>query len=257
MTKTNKRILFFDIETMANKAFVWGKYEQNVIQYDKEWYMLSFAYKWLGEKQTNVVALPDFKVYKKDKEDDFYLIEELWRLFDQAEVVVAHNGKSFDVKKTYAKFIEHGLPPPSPVRVVDTKLVAKRYFMFNSNKLDDVGNLLGLGRKIDTGGFDLWLGCAGGDLKSWAKMKKYNKQDVVLLEKVYLKMLPFMVDHPNLSVLDDKRGACANCGEETLQKRGFGIKGQTRVQRYQCQTCGAWCQKSISKTVDNSLAKNK
>ena len=255
--KNKKRILLFDIETMANKAFVWGKYEQNVIQYEKEWYMLSFAYKWLGEKETHVLALPDFSYYKKDKTWDFQLVNTLWELFDQAEVVIAHNGKSFDVKKTYAKFIEHGLPPPSPVKIVDTKLIAKRYFSFNSNKLDDIGNLLGLGRKIDTGGFDLWLGCAKGDEKSWAKMKKYNKQDVILLEKVYLKMLPYIVDHPNLSVLDD-RGACANCDGEHLQKRGFGIRGQTRVQRYQCQDCGAWFQRSIAKSpVDKSLAKKR
>lgn len=245
---TNMKILLYDIETMSNLAYVWAKYEQNVIAYEKEWYMLSFAYKWLDEKQTYVKSLPDFKSYRRNKMDDKALVTELWKLFNEADIIIAHNGASFDIKKTNAKFIEHGLVPPSPYKIIDTKLVAKRYFNFNSNKLDDLANLFGFGRKIDTGGFELWLGCASGDEKSWKKMCTYNKHDVVLLEKIYLKMRPWMVNHPHMGTLNDDRDSCSNCGEDKLQKRGFGIRGNfTKVQRYQCTGCGAWTQKTIPK----------
>lgn len=247
-TKTGSRILLYDIETMANLAYVWGKYEQDVVAYEHEWYMLSFAYKWLGEKQTHVMSLPDFKNFKKDKTDDSALVKELWKLFDEADIIIAHNGNSFDQKKTQARMLVHGLTPPSPYKQIDTKLVAKRYFNFNSNKLDDLGNILGIGRKIQTGGFDLWLGCAAGDMKSWRKMCAYNKQDVILLEKVYLKMRGWIVNHPHVATLIDERDACPNCGEHKLHKRGFGIRGNlTKVQRFQCQGCGGWTQKTIPK----------
>lgn len=237
------KVLLFDIETMSNLGFIWGKYEQNVIQYKKEWYMLSFAYKWLGDAKTHVLSLPDFGTYEYDLEDDFELVRALWELFDEADIIIAHNGASFDIKKSNAKFIEHGLPPPSPYKVIDTKLVAKRYFNFNSNKLDDLGNILGLGRKIDTGGFDLWLGCASGDMKAWKKMCDYNKQDVILLEQVYLKMRGWMVNHPSFH----ENGTCDHCGKSNLQKRGYGIRGNgTKVQRYQCQDCAAWSQRSLT-----------
>lgn len=245
---TKTRILLFDIETMANLAYVWGKYEQDVVDYEREWYMLSFAHKWLDEKSTHVTALPDFKGYAKDKTNDKLLVKALWDLFDEADIIIAHNGASFDVKKANAKFIEHGLPPPSPYKVIDTKLVAKRYFNFNSNKLDDLAKILGLGRKIDTGGFELWLGCASGDKKSWKKMCDYNKHDVNLLEAVYLKMRAWMVNHPKLCLLDGDRGLCPTCNSSQLQKRGFGVRGNSaRVQRLQCQSCGAWTNENLAK----------
>lgn len=253
MVKENKKggamktkVLLYDIETMANLAYVWGKYEQDVVAYEKEWYMLSFAYKWLGEEKTHVVSLPDFKTWKKDKTNDKELVSTLWKLFDEADIIIAHNGNSFDQKKSNARFIVHGLPAPSPYRQIDTKLVAKRYFNFNSNKLDDLANVLGLGRKIKTGGFDLWLGCASGDINSWKMMCSYNKQDVILLEKVYLKLRGWIANHPSLGILTGERGLCPACRSSKLQKRGFGVKGNsTKVQRLQCQDCGGWTSEKL------------
>lgn len=240
--KINKspRILLYDVETFANQAFVWGKWEQNVIAYQKEWFMLSYAYKWLDEKETHVVSLPDFKSYKRNKENDKQLVKSLWKLFDQADIIIAHNGNSFDQKKTNSRFIYHKLPPPSPYKQIDTKLVAKRYFNFNSNKLDDLGNYFGLGRKLDTGGWELWEGCWKGNKKAWNKMCEYNKQDVVLLEQVYKKMLPFMTNHPNIALLRGELIACPNCGSKKINKRGFSYTRTTTVQKYQCMACHSW-----------------
>lgn len=240
------KILLYDIETMANLAYVWGKYEQDVVAFEKEWYMLCFAYKWLGEKKTHVVSLPDFKSYKKDKTDDKELVTELWKLFNEADIIIAHNGNSFDQKKSQARFIANGLPRPSPYKQIDTKLVAKRSFSFNSNKLDDLGKLLGCGQKLKTGGFDLWLGCASGDKKAWKLMTDYNKQDVILLEQVYLKLRGWDSQHPNVSLLKENTCGCPNCGSFNSQKRGYNIsKGKNSIikkQRYMCTDCGAWYQ---------------
>lgn len=243
MEKIKKpRILLYDIETMANLAYVWGKYEQDVISVHRHWYMLTFAYKWLGEKKTYVKSLPDFTMYKKDKYNDKELVESLWKLFDEADIIIAHNGNAFDIKKTNARFIKHKLKPPTPSKYVDTKLVAKKYFKFDSNKLDDLGDYFGIGRKISTEGFKLWLGCQDGDKKSWDKMCKYNIQDVVLLEKVYMEMLPYMTDHPNMNLLTGTSFNCPNCGGYHLQKRGFHHTRASTAQRFQCTDCGAWSQ---------------
>lgn len=243
--QTKPRVLLFDIETMANLVYVWGKYEQNVIAYERHWYMLTFAYKWLGEKETYVKSLPDYSMYKKDKYNDIELIKDLWKLFDEADIIIAHNGNSFDIKKANARFIKHKLKPPSPYRSVDTKLEAKKYLKMDSNKLDDLGDYFNIGRKINTGGFELWLGCEAGDRKAWKKMCDYNIQDVILLEKVYLEMLPYMKTHPNTALWGNVIG-CPNCGSGNTQKRGVarskGITGLILKQRYQCKDCGAWYQ---------------
>lgn len=244
MNKT--KILLFDIETSPNVGYTWGKYEQNVIEFTEDWFIMSFAYKWLGDKTTKVKSLADYKGYNKNKKDDIKLVLDLWKLFNEADVIIAHNGDSFDIKKANARFVIHNLAPPSPYKTVDTKKVAKKYFKFDSNKLDDLGKYLNVGRKIKHDGFDMWKDCLAGNKKAWVNMKKYNKQDVELLEDVYEAMKPWMTNHPNVNILDGITHACPICGGEHLQKRGFNITKTGKVQRYQCSDCGGW---SNGKTV--------
>lgn len=247
MKKANKprvsankpRILVFDIETSPNLGYIWGKYEQNVIEFTKEWHMMSFSYKWLGDKKTHVIALPDFKRYKTHPEDDSSLVGALWALFDEADIIIAHNGDKFDIKKANAKFLEHGMTPPSPYKTIDTLKIARKYFALNSNKLDDLGMLLGVGRKVKHAGFELWKGCMGGNSSSWKKMKEYNKQDVVLLEKVYLKLRPWHSGHPSVSVYGDHT-ACPKCGSHSLQKNGVRVTQTTIYQQMICRSCGGY-----------------
>lgn len=235
------KVLIYDIETTPNLGYIWGKYEQNVLDYVDETHMLCFAYKWLGEKKTHIVALPDFPEYKKDPTNDFYVLAKLWMLFDEADVVIAHNGDQFDQKMTNARFVAQGFDPPTPYKSIDTKKVARKYFRFNSNKLDDLGKKLGLGQKEQTGGFSLWLGCMAGNKRAWQTMKRYNKQDVVLLEKVYLKLLPWIDNHPAMNLYNERPDTCPKCGEPgPFHARGFYYTKVSKKQRYQCQNCNGW-----------------
>lgn len=241
LERKEPKILLFDIETAPNLGYVWGKWEQNVIDFSDHWYLLSFSVKWLNKKGVKAHGLADYKLFKHDKKNDLLLTKELWRYMDEADILIAHNGDQFDVKKANALFVKHGMKPPSAYKTIDTKKVAKRYFRFDSNKLDDLGSYLGIGRKISTDK-ELWFKCMEGDPKAWKKMLAYNKQDVLLLEEVYLKLRAWMDNHPNLNVLLGLNGNCPLCGSPHLQKRGFGMTRTGRVQRYQCQspTCGGW-----------------
>ena len=247
----NPRILFFDIETAPNLSMVWGHYEQNVLAHVREWYLLAWCAKWIDDKPISR-SLPDYKGYKPGSDNDRELTKELWHLLDKADVVVAHNGNSFDIKKMNARFIVHGLGPPSPYITIDTKLVAKRYFRFNSNKLDDLGNTLGVGRKVKHSGFDLWQGCMNGDEKSWSIMVKYNRQDVLLLERVYLKLLPFMLAGPNQNVLMNRVHGCPKigCGSTDLIRRGFRYTSTGKYPNFQCKKCGGYSIGRHTKTAE-------
>lgn len=226
------KILLFDIETSPNVGYTWGKYDQNVIDFQQQWQLLTFAYKWLDEKTVHVVTRKDFK----DKTDRS-IAKALHAVLSQADIVVAHNGDQFDNKKARAKFVEHGLGPTSPYRMIDTKKVAKRHFSFTSNKLDDLGKLLGVGRKVRIAeGFDLWLGCMAGNAASFATMARYNKQDVLLLERVYKKLLPWDNKHPHST---EHAHNCPKCGG-LLQKRGIARTTTSEYQRFQCTKCGGW-----------------
>ena len=244
--KTNKtKILFLDIENSPNLSYTWGKYEQDVISFEKEWYMLSFAYKWLGDKKVSVISLPMFGGYNKQKTYDKSLLYELWNLLDDADIVIGHNVDRFDLRKINARFLFHGIKPPSPYKTVDTLKIARKYFFLNSNKLTHLGAYLGIGKKVSTGGFDLWLQCMSGDKNAWAKMEEYNKNDVVLTAKLYEKLKPWIFNHPNVNALTGVQDACPKCGVKKLQRRGFSISGGNKKQRLQCVSCGGW---SIGKT---------
>jgi hypothetical protein len=245
------KILLYDIETAPNLAFVWGMYEQNVIEFKSEWYILSFSAKWLGRSEVMTRALPDYPGYEKDKENDLLLLKDLWELMSEADVIVGHNSDAFDNKKVNTRFIELGFSPPEPYRTVDTRKIAKKHFAFNSNKLDDLGRRLGVGRKIKTGGFELWRGCLDGDEKSWAKMKKYNRQDVLLLEKVYLKLRPWG-GHPNIAALAEA-DVCGRCGSDHLNKRGRGVTLKGVYQIWRCMKCGGSVKGPVGKTTELSV----
>jgi RNase_H superfamily len=237
------RVLLYDIENAPTLGWVWDLYETNVVAVEAEWYMLSFAWKWLDETRTHVLALDDFPGYERHPEDDKHLVKALHALFDEAEVTIAHNGDRFDRRKANARFLVHGMLPPSPYRTIDTLKVARRHFMFSSNKLGDLGQVLGLGGKAETGGWRTWRGCMAGDPKSWATMKKYNKQDVNLLEQIYRKLLPWIDNHPNMATLSGKPDSCPKCGAPgaSLIVRGWRTLSTLSYPRLQCRKCGGYC----------------
>ena len=253
------KILLFDIETSPILANIWGLWNEtrDFKFVDVDWYILSWSAKWLGEKSIVTQSLPDYPNYKKDMQDDSALLQDIWNLLDEADMVIGHNAKKFDVKKLNARFLINGMLPPSPYRMIDTLTAAKAHFAFTSNRLDTIGQLLGVGQKVETGGFELWRGCMRGDKKSWKTMCKYNAQDVVLLEKVYLKLRPFIKNHPNVTV--DNGGltsnACPACGSENLVKRGYAYTNLSKFARHKCKDCGKWSRARVSK-VDKDVRVN-
>lgn len=231
------KIVLLDTENAPNLGYVWGKWEQDVIDFESNWYFLSFAYKELGDKRPTVCALPDFPKYKPEAEDDKELVKSLWNLLDSADIVIAHNGDKFDLRKANARFVAHGLTPPSPFKSVDTLKLARKYFQFDSNKLDDLGHYLGVGRKLPHTGKHLWFGCMRGEPRAWATMRKYNGQDVELLEQVYLKLRPWAANHPNLNHYTRADG-CPVCQSHRIESKGYNVLATGKRQRLRCKECG-------------------
>lgn len=238
------KTVFLDIESGPNLAYVWGKWEQNVLAYEHEWALLCVSYKWLGES-TQVLSLPEFKSEKS-------FVKAIWEILNECQIAVAHNGNAFDFKKLNAKFIYYGLGPPSPYKTVDTLIIARRYFAFNGNKLGDLGPHLNLGKKLSHTGFELWLGCLKGDKDSWDLMKRYNKQDVILLEKIYNRFLPWIKNHPNLDNYSDST-VCSKCGSKQLVKRGYYYTQTKKYARIKCKDCGGWGQSPLNEQEKRPL----
>lgn len=235
------KILVFDIETAPIVAYVWGLYDQNVglSQIKDDWYLLCFAYKWLGG-ESKFLGLNDYSGYKSGNENEQQLVEDLYLLLDEADVVVAHNAVRFDVKKVNSRLLFYGLPKPKPYKVVDTLKIARSNFSLTSNKLDYITRFLGGEGKLEHEGMPLWIGCMEGDLSSWDTMKRYNIRDIDELERIYLLMRGWDKSHPNVQhYYSDDLKRCITCGGEDIVPLSSDIKTNTQTYPgYRCKECG-------------------
>lgn len=244
------RVLLYDIETSPLVTYTWGIWEQNAIEVKEDWQMLCFAYKWLGDKKIHIVSQDDMSDYIPGVNDDRQVVEKLRDLFDEAQVVIAHNGDSFDQKKSQARMMKHNLTPPSPYKQIDTKKVAKKYGAFTSNKLDYLNRTFGFEGKIDTGGFATWKGCMRGDKKAWARMKKYNKKDVEELEKLYLYLRPWIQNHPAMNIMNLELESCPKCGEGPVEARNSPYPTKSGYkQPVWCHNCRGWSNVRINSNL--------
>lgn len=229
----------FDIETTPIVAHTWGpKWEANLIETIEESKVLSFSWKWEHGKIITK-GWPDYKGYKKGIKDDTAIVKDIWQLFNDADVIVVQNGRAFDIKTMNSRFLKHSLTPPSPYKIVDTKTEAKKYLRLPSYSLDDICDYFGIGRKQEHEGFPLWKKCMDGDMAAWKRMLNYNKKDVVLTEKLYIKLRPWMKTHPNVGMYADKI-VCPKCGGSKIQSRGYAVTTTMKYKRGQCLDCGGW-----------------
>lgn len=222
------KILLYDLETAPSKGYYFDPWkENNIVKKIDDGYILCWSAKWLGGKQITK-GLCDTKSERQ-------LLSQLYDLISEADIVIAHNGDRFDIRKMNTQFIKYGFTPPDPYKSVDTLKVARRYFAFESNRLDALGEFLEVGRKAKHEGIDLWLGCMNGDEDCWKRMKKYNAQDVKLLEGVYLKLRPWIQNHPTPK---DGLEDCPNCHSTRFHKKGIEWTRGTKYHRAKCLECG-------------------
>ena len=228
------RILLLDIESAPNTAHVWGLWKQNISlnQIIDSGYVLCWAAKWLGEEDVMYAS-----TYQHGHQQ---MLEKIHVMLDEADAVIHYNGTKFDIPTLNKEFLLYGLAPPSPVKEIDLLKTARAKFRFPSNKLDYIANALGLGKKVKHIGHELWIRCMNDDPKAWKMMEEYNVHDVVLLEKVYYQLLPWIKGHANYGLHQEDHQVCPNCGGVHFNRRGYQYTNSCKYQRYQCVECKTW-----------------
>jgi len=250
------KILLWDIETAPNIAAIWSLWDKYTSpnQILQERYIICASFKELGAKKvTSVSLLDDRERFNKDPTDDTYVVEKIHSILFEADAVIAHNGDQYDMKVFNSRAIQLGLPPLPEIVQEDTLKMAKRKFKFNSNKLDYLANLLGIGGKIDTD-IELWKDCMLGKVRAIRDMVKYNKHDVELLEKVFIKLAPFTGTKLNHNLFTHEH-VCPTCGSENLVQHGYRLTRTRKYKRYKCKECGTWSQSVLSEPDDKAWLK--
>jgi DNA polymerase elongation subunit (family B) len=226
------KLLMLDIETAPHLSATWGLFQQNVAldQLITPGYTLSWAAKWYGEREV---------MFESVMTGEKRMVKRIYDLLEEADAVCHYNGTKFDIPTLNKEFLLKGLKPPKPFREIDLLRTARSRFRLASNKLDFVATVLGLGSKTKHKGMSMWLRCMEKDPAAWRIMERYNKQDVILLEKVYDRLLPWIKSHPNLSVLEDA-ACCPKCASESFQARGIRATSAGIYPQYRCNDCGSW-----------------
>ena len=232
VNKLNRKILILDIETRPAQAYIWRAYgEQNigVEQIIDPGDIICVGLKWLGDKETFL--------YSDWEHGHQEMLTAVHAAMCEADAVVTYNGDKFDLPKLQGAFLLAGLGPTKPQTSIDVVKAVRKlgYFV---NRLAFIGPFLGVGAKIKHEGFDLWVKVMEGNEPAQRRMARYCKQDVKLLEKLYLKIRPFIKDHPHMGNV--KGHACGACGSHHVQSRGWRRTKYFRIQNIQCQSCGSW-----------------
>lgn len=245
------KTIILDIETAPSLAYVWGVWKQNIGQDQilNHSRILSCSVKTLGEDGV--------RYYENRTDCDYDIVKKIVHELDEADFVIAHNGKAFDIPVINARAVVNDIQPPSPYKVIDTLTIARREFRFIKNSLENLAIELKVPLKkyshAKYAGFKLWLACLQGEEAAWVEMKEYNIMDVLVLEEVYLKLRPWDTRHPNITTGNaDEVCSCPKCGSSNLMKRGFHYSNKGKYQRYQCKDCSGW---SSSTYTENTREK--
>lgn len=237
---TRPRLLTFDIETSPHLCFSFSLFNTNispdmVIEPSR---VLCWAAKWFDESKVMFAS-------EWGDGGPRAMIEQLWQLLDEADIVAGYNSDGFDIKHVNRAFIEYGYAPPSPYQTVDLIKTVRGRFKFPSNRLGQVGQSLDIGAKLDTGGWKLWQGVLNGDDKAREKFGRYCRQDVKLTDNLLRVLYPWVKGLPHYGLWSGDMAACYACGSTRLQPYGISYTKTKAFVRLLCE-CGAY-----SRVLDN------
>jgi len=237
------KIIVWDIETLPNldKAMDnWCRMREYMTINADMSTMICSGWKVLNSKKTHCINAWDFPSWKKDVNDDKALCEAAYDVLKDADAIITHYGKGFDFKFIQTRLLINGLPTLDPkITHIDTCKIAQQNLKLQSNRLNNIAHELGLGQKLENGGWPLWKRVYQRDPAAQKKMADYCKQDVRLLEKVYHQLKRF-----DKSILNYSRDSgtfnCTKCGSSNMIKNGFAYTQKYKYRRLQCGDCRAY-----------------
>lgn len=230
----NKRgpaVLIWDIETLPGEFYGWSLFDPPYEQIHPKT-IACISYKWAGELEVHRCHLSK-KQLKDNPRNDHDLIADFIKVYENADVLVAHNGDRYDTKVFAARAIINRFPPLPNKNTIDTLKLARRHFGFDSNRLNEIGKALHLGEKLHTPKGTA-VSVLQGDFDALVNLMDYCDQDVLLLEAIYEKLRPYC----RLPVSLDFEGLCLNCGSNNLISDGHSYLANGVKKRYKCTDCG-------------------
>ena len=188
-----------------------------------------------------VYSVSDFKNHVSDPTNDKELVKKIAGILSGADVWVTWYGKRFDLPYLDSRLLHYGYNPMPRIMHIDGWETSRSRMRLHSNRLASVTAFLGCENKTPLSG-PIWIRASAGHKPSIKYVMKHCVQDVLVLEQAYKKMVPLIMSHPNVRVINnvgDER-MCPRCGAQHLIRQGIAYTAGGHKQRYQCNACGGW-----------------
>jgi RNase P subunit RPR2 len=252
--RTRAKVLLLDTETAPLIVASWGirKQHLNIEQIVSDSHLICWAGKWLFDPDVFGDCLTSEEAIAKN---DKRICQSLWDVMDEADIIIAHNGRSFDIPVINGRFFVNKFKSlPSPYEVIDTLDSSKKSMRLSSHKLDFINRISGLTVKLKTD-FQLWLDCMKGIPEKLLEMYTYCKNDTSILEETYMEMRPWIKAHPNMAFyVESDSLICPTCGCTEVEERGTYRTGVNEYIAFSCPKCGA---QGRSRNTSTTLQKKK
>jgi len=253
MTKQYK-LLFADIETCPMLCWAWrtGKQYLGPEQVLEPTRIISIHWAWEGETEVH-------HLHWDRNQCDKSMLAKFSKVAIQADRIMGHNFRQFDIRHINARIAYHKLAPLDNIFLIEDTLKAARNKLYlPSYTLDSLGKYFGLGEKVKHRGIQMWLDIwLRKDKKALKEMLEYGDGDIVLLQKVYDRLKPYLAFRSmNLSVLNDDANLCPKCGTSgSLIARHKGHMTPLGFKRrVSCKACNAWstipCSENKTKSTE-------
>lgn len=253
MAKEKKpKILFYDIETLPLKAYVWrtGKQYINYKQLEvKQYNIICITYCWNDSKPGKALVF-DYKT-----QDCTKVIKQFDELVVKADITIGKNSDRFDTKHINTQRMltqDYGMPDWT-AHTDDLEKQLRKHFYLPSFSLDYISELLGFGGK-DSMEMRDWINIleqTKDGRKSLKKMVKYGIKDVEDTRSVWNRLSKHFKPKFNMATFAQDH-VCVNCGSKKIHKNGTRQAGKTKYQNWFCRSHGGFAGRTPIKWTSKS-----
>lgn len=262
MTATrNDRVVFFDVENTGMRVefetydlFKRGGHFVRHQDIKEPRRLFSFQAKPLGKKP----------IWHSVTDEGGYeaMIRHMHEVLMDTDILVGWNSQKFDWSKAQHAFFLQGLDRVPEPHQVDLMKVTRRFFDFESNSLAYVSRQLlpEEDAKIELAETPVKVlidRVKAGDKTAGRLLKRYGLRDVVVLEEMWPRFLPYVrLPHasPALAVTPDGDKVCPTCASVDTEGRGSRRTLQGVYPRRFCRGCKSWYTVTRSVVVAKSRA---
>lgn len=231
------KTLIYDIETSPCLGWFWrsGKQVVGAHQIRRPGKIICISYRFTHWPKGKIKNLR-----WDHKQSDKKMVLRFADIANKADIIVGHNGDGFDKKWLNTRLAYYEQPTLRHLVTEDTLKQSRQQFNLPSHRLDFLCKYFKIGGKLSTA-TGLWERVVfDNDKESLQQMVDYCDQDVLILDKLYKRIYPYVNHKINMAVVKGNPESCPDCGKSEIQKRGFTYTRAGKFQRYSCTSCGHW-----------------